>query len=253
VADGSLPTDLRRDIVDTAKCLNCHEGTLYQHGGDRVDNTKLCVICHNPASNEKNNRVNIGVDKSEAYDGKDGQTYDFRTMIHSIHSAGVTGVPVVYYRSFGQYAWGNEDTVIPNWPTDADGDLISGVSATIHGSSPETARTFNFHAVTYPRLLNDCEACHVSGSYNVPDQAKAVAVTDDDAGASPWDVQTDDVLKGASAASCMSCHKSTDKFTQAALSAHAAQNGWTPAVFTNGRADILDGQAVETCVVCHGN
>jgi hypothetical protein len=83
------------------KCLACHLGSLHQHGGNRVDNVDLCVTCHNPAANEKNNRVNMGVVATEAYAGKVGESYDMRNMVHAIHSAGESGQPLVYYRSNG--------------------------------------------------------------------------------------------------------------------------------------------------------
>jgi hypothetical protein len=82
---------VRRPIVDTGECLKCHVGSLYQHGGNRVDNVKMCIICHNSASSEQNVRVGMGVDASESYDGLVGQTYELKTMLHAIHSAGVPG------------------------------------------------------------------------------------------------------------------------------------------------------------------
>ncbi|MDX2481574.1 MAG: hypothetical protein QNK24_14715, partial [Desulfuromusa sp.] len=87
-ADGTA-AEARRDAVDNDKCLACHQGTLYQHGGDRVDNEQLCVICHNPSSSDKNNRLDryqiINADGTintdATYDGKDQETYDMRAMV----------------------------------------------------------------------------------------------------------------------------------------------------------------------------
>jgi OmcA/MtrC family decaheme c-type cytochrome len=142
---------------------------------------------------------------------------------------------------------------------------------TVYGSNTQaytgatitaTTRTHNYHTCDYPRPLNECEACHVAGAYGVPNQGKAVAVTNADAGggtlvttsSSTWGIQTDDVLIGPAAAACMSCHQSSDALVQAALKQHAYQNGWAPSTFTNGRADLLNGSGgIETCVVCHGN
>jgi len=82
------PAAPRRVIVDTTgKCLDCHVGSLYQHGGNRVDNVDMCILCHNSASNDKHVRVGMGVDASEAYDGKVGQTFEMKTMLHAIHTA----------------------------------------------------------------------------------------------------------------------------------------------------------------------
>jgi hypothetical protein len=55
-----------------------------------------------------------------------------------------------------------------------------------------------------------------------------------DAGGDNWGNQLDDVLQGATAAACTSCHSSSD------AKGHAYQNGWTPAVFPDGRQTILD-------------
>lgn len=261
VATGAEPAGKRRPIVDSQKCLGCHQGSLYQHGGNRVDNVELCVMCHNPASNEKNNRVNMTVDASEAYDGKTGQTYDLRYMLHAVHSAGETGAPLVYYRTNGIYLFGSKEALakVSTWPgTGCQVVAGSGAPSSATGAQCDPANTtavtknHNFVEVHYPRALNDCGACHVSSSVTLPSTSTAVAVTTYDAGVSPWGMQTDDVLMSPATASCMSCHQSGDAAMQSALRAHAYQNSWTPAVFTNGREDILGGGAAESCVLCHG-
>jgi len=101
------------------KCLACHLGSLYQHGGNRVDNVDLCVTCHNPAANEKNNRVNMGVVATEAYAGKVGESYDMRNRVHAIHSAGESGQPLVDYRSNGIYFFGSKAALAAatSWPS----------------------------------------------------------------------------------------------------------------------------------------
>jgi OmcA/MtrC family decaheme c-type cytochrome len=221
------PAAPRREIVDTAgKCLKCHVGSLYQHGGNRVDNVDMCVICHNSASNEQNVRVGFGVDASEAYDGKVGQTYEFKSMLHAIHSAGEDGAaPIVIYRTRGIYAWATSRDLLPNWP--GEGSQI------VYGSNDVT-QPHNFHTPTYPRPMNDCGACHADGFESIiPDQAKAMATTLE-AGVDPWTNQVDDVLQGAGAAACTSCH------SDSAAKGHAYQNGWTPQAFPNGRQTIID-------------
>ena len=233
VGTGVLDTAARRAIVDTAACLKCHVGSLYQHGGNRVDNVDMCVMCHNEASSEQNVRVADGVDATEAYDGKPGMTYGFKSLLHGVHAAGETGDIIMCYRTNGIYVWTGADTVIPNWP---------GLGAqTVYGSNPSgtnpdgTTRVHNLHIPTYPRALNDCQACHGTnlGTNYVPDQAKSVATTID-AGVDPWGNQLDDKLMGTGAATCVSCH------TSAQAKAHASQNGWAPTVFPNGRQTIID-------------
>lgn len=231
VGDGAEPLVTRRNVVDTGECLKCHVGSLYQHGGNRVDNVDMCIICHNPASSEQNVRVGFGVEASEAYDGKVGESYEMKTMLHAIHSAGTEGAaPYVLYRTRGIYAWATDESLLANWP---------GTGSQIVFGSDNVTQTHNFHAPTYPRALNACYACHTSDFDVLPNQAKAMALTVD-AGGTEWANQNDDVLKGASAAACMSCHSSSDGFIKGVLNGHASQFGWTPQAFPEGRQTIID-------------
>jgi OmcA/MtrC family decaheme c-type cytochrome len=231
VGTGALPAEQRRAIADTGQCLKCHVGSLYQHGGNRVDNVTMCVLCHNSASSDQHIRVGMGVDASEGYDGKVSQTFEFKTMLHAIHTAGMDGQePIVIYRNRGIYAWATDDSLLQNWP---------GASSTpipVFGSdpaSPNANQVHNFHSPTYPRLANDCAACHVAGFDTMVEQTKGMATTTN-AGAAPWGNQLDDTLQGANSAACTSCHQ------DAASVGHANQNGWVPAKLPNGRQTIID-------------
>jgi hypothetical protein len=193
----------------------------------------------------------MGVTASEAYDGQVGKTYEFKTMLHAIHSAGSGLAPYVIYRTRGIYAWTAEGSTLPNWPTGAPtcrssvdpaapDPNISGYL--VFGADPavtQSCQTHNLYHPTYPRDAAQCSACHVAGFGTIPDQAKAVATTINagtiDAGTTNvWKNQLDDTLQGASAAACTSCHQTTD------ARGHAYQNGWTPQTFPNGRQTILD-------------
>lgn len=247
VADGTLPATARRAIVDTAACLKCHVGSLYQHGGNRVDNVDMCVMCHNEASSEQNVRLLDGVDVTEAYDGQAGQTYGFKSLLHAVHSAGETGKITMVYRTNGVYVWTAQGVTPPNWPTlnTSGTPLKSGEPAIVFGSNNVT-RNHNLHAPTYPRSLNDCAACHKPGTTRAPNQAMAVATTIN-AGTVGLSTATpptaanaingignDDTLQGAGAAACTSCHQG------AVSKAHVYQNGWVPTTFPEGRQTILD-------------
>jgi len=234
----------RRAIADTSACLKCHVGSLYQHGNNRVDNVDLCVMCHNSASSDQNNRVTMKVDATEAYDGKVGQTYEFKSMLHAIHSAGGQEKTFSIYRTRGIYAWTPEGVTPPNWPTGAptcrastDGAAPAPITGNlVFGADPavsQSCQTHNLYHPTYPRAANECGVCHVSTFAYMPDQTKAVATTVD-AGTAPWTNQLDDVLQGATSAACTSCHQSS------AAAGHANQNGWVPSKFDNGRQTIID-------------
>jgi OmcA/MtrC family decaheme c-type cytochrome len=251
VGTGAAATP-RRVIAETGDCLKCHVGSLYQHGNTRVDNVTNCIICHNSASSDQNNRLLMGVTASEAYDGQVGQTYEFKTMLHAIHSAGLGLDTAVIYRTRGIYAWAPEGTAPANWPTGTP-TCRSSVDAPapapmtgflVYGADPavtQSCQTHNLYHPTYPRAENDCAACHVPTFATIPDQSKAVATTLDagkpDSGTGTgtvWKNQLDDSLQGASAAACTSCHSTTG------AKGHAYQNGWDPQTFPNGRQTILD-------------
>ena len=226
VGDGSPTLMARRDVVDTGECLKCHVGSLYQHGGNRVDNVDMCILCHNSASNEKNVRVGMGVDASEAYDGRVGETFEMKTMLHRIHSSGVDGQPpYLVYRNRGIYAFAPDVSVLPNWP--GTGQQV------VYGSDPEVTTNHNFHSADYPRALNACTACHDADFAVIPVQAQAMATTVD-AGSEVWEDQLDDVLQGAATTACVTCH------ADSASKGHAYQNSWEPKEFPEGRQTIID-------------
>ena len=239
VGDGAAPVAMRRDIVDNDQCLKCHVGSLYQHGGNRVDNAGMCILCHNSASNEKNVRVStMGIDPADTYDGREGETYELKTMLHRIHSAGLEGQqPYVIYRGRGVYAFAPEGTVLPNWPGTGSqpvfgstiGNVVDGVQ-----QPPPYVINHNFHSPTYPRSVNECASCHVEDSVRFqPDQTQAMATTVD-AGGTQWNDQIDDVLQGAATTACVTCH------TSGPAKGHAYQNGWDPQAFEEGRKTIID-------------
>jgi OmcA/MtrC family decaheme c-type cytochrome len=256
----------RREIADTGACLKCHVGSLYQHGNTRVDNVQMCVICHNSASSEQNVRTTMGVDKTEAYDGLVGQTYELKTLLHAVHTAGEQTKTLAIYRTRGIYAWAPEGVTPANWagtkcavaspippattpaasvvlnPTTppagttftTTGYIVYGANTNADGSYPTVAcQPHNLYHPTYPRLFNDCAACHTSTFDTMVDQTKGVATTLD-AGAAPWNNQLDDTLQGANTAACTSCHQ------DAASVGHSNQNSWTPTKFPNGRQTIID-------------
>ena len=216
-ADGS-PAEARRMAVATDKCLSCHRGTLYQHGGDRVDNEQLCVVCHNPSSNDKNNRMDLykiinedgTVNTDATYDGLFAQTYDMRYMIHSIHGVSKRDAPWVIYRSRGIYFFGTADMEPPaGWPG-------VGEDLPIYGSTNDTLQDHYRIVVHYPRPVNFCEACHNEEAYEAVDQTKAVGLTVD--AGTDWPDQSDDIVIGPSAAACTACHYSSE------VARHATQD-----------------------------
>ncbi len=75
----------RRQVVDVAKCKDCH-GTLTLHGENRTDEPQVCVICHNPN--------NTDIAYRQAGDGPE-TPIDFKRMVHAIHAAKVRDTPFI--------------------------------------------------------------------------------------------------------------------------------------------------------------
>jgi OmcA/MtrC family decaheme c-type cytochrome len=234
----------RREIADTGACLKCHVGSLYQHGNTRVDQVQMCAICHNSASSDQNNRVAMGVDKTEAYDGLVGQTYELKSWLHALHSVGNEDLnpqkaPLLIYRTRGIFAWAPEGVTPPNWasaPCEKATPTPTTQEYRVFGGDPALDVSCQVHTLyhpTYPRPANDCAACHEAGFDTVVDQTKGVATTLD-AGVAPWTNQLDDTLQGANSAACTSCHQDS------ASGGHANQNSWVPTKFPNGRQTIID-------------
>ena len=238
--------DARRAVVDTGLCLNCHRGSLYQHGGNRVDNVDMCMLCHNVAANDEYVRVDeFGVDASESYDGRAGQAFGMKELAHGVHPAAAFKNPLVVYRGRGIYAWATSEDQLRNWPSGANctngqgrtgPNYFTVVGSEVLPEGSDTCQPHNFHAPTYPRALYDCAACHVATVALLPDPTKAMATTVE-AGAPPFggpSGQINDVLQGVQTTSCISCH------ADSAAKSHAWQNGFTPQAFPEGRQTIFD-------------
>ena len=250
IGDGAA-APARRAVVDSSLCLNCHVGSLYQHGGNRVDNVDMCMLCHNVAANDQYVRVNdFGVDASESYDGRAGQAFGMKELAHGVHPAGATGNPLVVYRNRGIYGWADNVSKLINWPTgDTDctdrfgrpGHLVAGVD---DPTDPYACQVHTFHAPTYPRGLYDCAACHAADNPDTPNVNEGFAslfpnprlamATTVEAGAPLFGDQLNDVLQGVQTTSCISCH------ADSSAKAHAYQNSWTPQDFPEGRQTIID-------------
>lgn len=213
------PVTPRRDAVATAKCLGCHQGTLYEHGGDRVDNEQLCVLCHNPASSDKNNRLDRfqivnedgTVNTDATYDGQTDESYDLRTMLHAIHGVNLRQSPWTVYRGRGIYAFApalvdENDMAIEwpkpeGWPEDNKDDPNS---EPIFGSTNGSTINHNWIVVHYPKPISECAACHNDEAFEAVDQTLAVPLTVE--AGFDWPDQSDDTVIGPNAAACTACH-----------------------------------------------
>ena len=74
----------RRQVVDIAKCQQCHQPHLSLHGNNRTDEPQVCATCHNA------NATDI------AYRTSGPETpIDFKYMVHAIHGTARRTTPFI--------------------------------------------------------------------------------------------------------------------------------------------------------------
>ncbi|NJD62263.1 MAG: OmcA/MtrC family decaheme c-type cytochrome [Deltaproteobacteria bacterium] len=128
-------------------CLECHE-IFEGHGGNRVNNVQVCVMCHNPNMTSSGRTIDpagsspINPDIVALF-GSDPLAYpevpnNFKNLIHGLHSASMRVEPFIDLRNrtTGGYA----------------GVIVRG------------------DEITFPGNLMNCSKCHIGDSYkaNLP-------------------------------------------------------------------------------------
>ena len=239
----------RRTVVDKTKCSNCHEW-FEGHGGNRVYDTQICVMCHVPGLATSGRGISDAALAAYPFTAADNKiladwkfdktlpnaalkfpvvTNNFKDMIHGIHSG--------------------RDRVTPF--QDA------------RDRTPSAITLLDFRRMDFPGVLNNCNTCHVSSTsatttfntvpantlvstYESIDAAYAAAIAGGTA--TPAIAKTalntandTDSTSSPFASACASCHDN------AAAKNHMTQNG--------GAIKVVRSQAKlagEACAVCHG-
>ena len=246
--------EVRRAIVDPAKCGNCHEW-FEGHGGNRVVGLQLdpdapqqpmvCSLCHVP---------------------------NLSTSGRSIDPANAASRPSTGEPSDATVALGTSNTW--TWPEDTNNlkDMIHG----IHASGTRTydyefvrgrndGIYYNWAEVTFPAEngVRNCLLCHFDGTFQLPlddnvlDTTVRTTGTDDGLDGNDFvavGVARDSVpgatdwVNTRNASTCFYCHDD-----DVAL-AHMRQNGGVISIADPSVADFTQRQdvvTVESCAVCH--
>jgi OmcA/MtrC family decaheme c-type cytochrome len=239
---------VRRSVVDSAKCANCHEW-FEGHGGNRVYQVQVCVTCHVPnlsSSGRGSDPANLnlaasvmndGVTPTKDVFGTDPLAYpedsmNFKDLIHGTHSADQRTYAFEFVRDRG----------------------TSG----IYG--------FDMSEVTFPGILSNCETCHIgatgSGSSAKPPTYAMDALPADmlvstmrTTSGDPMEDRTTILAKRASvpnatdlvnspiASACYYCHNSDAALSHMEINGGAI--GWS-------RSEYFEKAPYESCIVCHG-
>lgn len=196
----------RRVVVDVQRCNACH-GELQAHGGARK-NPQHCAMCHN-ANNTNDDRVARFEDSTVLASG-----VHLKHMIHRLH--------------MGEHLT-QKPYVLGGFPAP---------SVTNPAGAP-----IDFSHVVFPNQIQNCQACHVAGTYELPLPAGLLptreevltctepAASDANAHCATRSVTTTYLYPPATSA-CTSCHDSPDAMAHAMV--NTAANG------------------VEACAACHG-
>jgi OmcA/MtrC family decaheme c-type cytochrome len=238
----------RRTVVDPAKCSNCHEW-FEGHGGNRVYETQVCVMCHTPglATSGRGIDKNLATfvfsaaDEKKLADWKFDRnltnaalnfpvtTNNFKDMIHGIHAGRDRVTPFMDVRDSGSRGI----TLLDMRRMDFPGVLNK--CSTCHTSTTSATTTYNTvpsngSFSTYESIDSAYSAAIGLGTAT-PALAKAALST----------VSNTDNVTTPYAAACVSCHD--NKVTNA----HVVQNGGLVKV-SRSAAKLT----VESCATCHG-
>ena len=130
--DPLLAGEGRREVIDFDQtCKNCHM-QLAMHGGDRTNNTQICVVCHNPNMTDVNNGQRRGV---LGADRQYEESEDYKRLIHAVHAAG---------KSPGAGTGFRIDPIVHRAAKRPDFDAP--------------------RATGFPGHLSNCQTCHVQNS-----------------------------------------------------------------------------------------
>lgn len=143
--DGAGDLTEVKKVVDRAACNSCHQN-FAAHGGSRVE-PQVCVICHNPGSQDFHNN---------------GQSVDFKLMVHKFHRGKSLTQDYVVHNSVAR-------------KTDPGSGAVTGVTfpgeirncAKCHdGSATATVKTAQGDNWKTKSSKNACWSCH--DDYKVP-------------------------------------------------------------------------------------
>jgi OmcA/MtrC family decaheme c-type cytochrome len=123
-------------IVDQEKCNVCHDqlAVTFHSGSGRGGDIAMCRNCHNPTFAGSHLEMN---------------SRSIENYVHAIHS----------FQEF-----------------DTDDIFNGGVSDQVPGFDPVYTSRYDLHVKhVFPNFtINNCEACHLEGTQNVPDQSETI-------------------------------------------------------------------------------
>lgn len=237
----------RRKVVDAEKCANCHEW-FEGHGGQRVKDPQVCVVCHVPGLATSGRTLSDSAMTTTAFTASQlAMLNEWGVIRNQLNASQQLPVTTNNLKEMIHGIHAGRERVTPF--QDARGDRIA---------------LLDFRRMDFPGKLNNCETCHVSANsstqktYNtVPantlvsvfesvdaDYAAAKAANNNTATATMASnslrlPNATDVITTPFAGACVSCHDGSSAKN------HIKLNGGV----VNG---LRSEQGGESCAVCHG-
>lgn len=268
---------VRRNVIDSEKCGNCHEW-FEGHGGSRVigkgtgsSNAAICVMCHVPGLSTSGrgadaNLINFIITNPV------GTSFNTVALLNPVtglvySTTGTISQEAKDAMNALNAALGMNPTTYPE-ATNNFKDMIhgihSGTDSLVVGQSLKFVRDrttsgdfgYDFGFVKFPGVLKNCGACHAGTTYtSIPDKAQVSTIeTSNGTVLTPANnvVTVDaarkslpnatDLVTTPFAATCVSCHSKPNAV------AHIKQMGGQIKVLRS-----LADPAGEACVTCHGS
>jgi OmcA/MtrC family decaheme c-type cytochrome len=246
---------VRRIVVDEKKCSNCHEW-FEGHGGSRVSQPQVCVMCHVPGMATSGRGIADATLQAYAlFTAADNKilsgwgfdktatnaalklpvvTNNFKDMIHGIHAGRESATPFMDARD----------------------------------RTPSAITLLDFKRMDFPGKINNCETCHVAGTFSsIPVNALASTYESIDAAyaaaigagnATPAIAKTalskandTDKVTSPYVAACVGCHSSTKAQTHFGLYKSAVVQQ-ARSVFSATVASKSSDTTAGVCASCHG-
>jgi OmcA/MtrC family decaheme c-type cytochrome len=245
---------VRRTVVDDKKCANCHEW-FEGHGGNRVSQPQVCVMCHTPGLATSGRGISDAALKAYPFTVSNNSilsgwgfnksatnaalqmpvvTNNLKDMIHGIHAGRETASPIQIARD----------------------------------RTPSAINLLDFRRMDFPGKLNNCETCHVPGTYSgVPANALASTYESIDAAystaisagnatpalakAALSTVSATDTVTSPYVAACIGCHASTKAKSHFGLYKSAVVQQARSVFATTVATNSTDSSAA-VCASCHG-
>lgn len=267
---------VRRDVIDSAKCANCHEW-FEGHGGNRVVGKdtigqSICTLCHVPNLSTSGRGSQQSLIQFIITNPVGTPLGSVTNLLTGAAFSGTVSQGAKDAMTALQASLGTDPTLYPEASNNFK-DMVHGIHA---GSDPLVVGTplqfvrdrgtsgdfdYNFSFVTFPGVLKNCTMCHKGTTYTtIP--AKVQVSTQVTTRGTALTLQTDavtgnnvtetdlarkavpnaaDLVNTPFVATCKACHNRPNAL------AHFAQNG--------GQINVRRDQANpdgEACITCHG-